>query len=89
MNTKKEIYDNLHKIYQKHRKKHKSNPDSKQMCCMWSTQNPPDVIEDTDQIYDIEEVFNISIDDNDCYLIYDMYLDEATLKITEIIKQQC
>lgn len=91
MNTdsQKTIYDKLHDIYQKHRKKYRSNPDSKQMCCMWSTSNPPDVIEDTAPFSDIEDAFNITINDSDCMELYDMELEEAATKINEIIKQKC
>jgi hypothetical protein len=82
------FHDKLYKIYQKYRKKYKGNPDSKQVCCMWSTTNPPDDIEDSRQILEIEKTFDISIEDEDCYLLYDMDLDEAALKIAEMIKQQ-
>jgi len=87
--TQKNIYDKLHEIYQKHRKKYKRNPDSKQMCCMWSTSNPPDVIEDTEPFYDIEDAFDITINDSDCIELYDMELEEAVTKICDIIKQKC
>ena len=87
--SNKTNYEKLHKIYQKHRKKYKSNPDSKQMCCMWSTSIPPDVIEDTEPFYDIEDAFDITINDNDCMELYDMKLDEAVIKIDDIIKRKC
>ena len=87
--TQKIIYNKLHNIYQKHRKKFKSNPDSKQMCCMWSTSNPPDIIEDTKPFYDIEDAFNITVNGDDCMELYDMELEEAVIKIDDIIKQKC
>jgi len=59
------------------------------MYCMWSTSNPSDEIEDTRQIVDIEEAFDISIDQESCYLFYDMNLDEAAIKISKMIKQKC
>ena len=37
--------------------------DTEQMCLMWSTDNPPDEIEGTEPFNDIEEAFNIAIDD--------------------------
>ncbi len=49
------VYDKLHRIYQKYRKKYKGNPDSKQICCMWSISSPPDQIEDSIQILEIEK----------------------------------
>jgi len=34
-------------------------------------------------------MLEISIDDDTCYMLYDMDLDEATFKIEEMINQQC
>jgi hypothetical protein len=89
MEGNQKVYDKLHKLYQKYRKKYKNNSDSKQMCCMWSTTISPDEIHDSKQILDIEKTFDISIGDDACYLLYDMDLDEAARKIEEIIKNQC
>jgi hypothetical protein len=55
---------------------------------MWSTSDPPDVIEDTEPFRDMEEAFGISIDEDDCLELYDMDLDEAVSKISDIIKQK-
>ena len=89
METKnREIYDKLFQIYRKHKQKYRHNPDSEQMCCMWSTANPPDLITNTDPFFDIEETFDISLDEDDCMELYDMEVNDASLKIAEIIKQQ-
>ncbi len=88
-NIHKRIYTELHRIYDKHRRKYKPNPDSKQMCCMWSISRPPDVIEGTTPFCDIEDAFNISIDEDECFELYDMTLEEATSRISNIIKEQC
>ncbi len=80
-----EIYEQLLRIYKKYRSLYKNNPDSKQMCCMWSTTDPPDIIEDTPPFQDIKNVFNISIDDEDCLELYDMEVKEAAAKIADII----
>lgn len=85
----KEIFKKLHDIYEHHRRYYPENPDSKQMCCMWSTSNPPDIIEDTDPIGDIERSFDISISDDQCLELYDMNIEEAVLKIDEIIQEKC
>ncbi len=86
---KKDIREKLLRIYKKHHRLHKSNPDSLQMCCMWSTTDPPDFIDDSPPFFDIETVFNISIDEDDCLELYDMDLDEAVAKIANIIIKQC
>ena len=80
-----EVYKTLDKIYQKHRKKYRENPDSKQLCCMWSTNDPPDVLEDTEPLLDIEEAFDISIDEDAAIELYDMTLDQVTKRIMELI----
>ena len=78
------VYDALHQIYQRHRRNHRENSDSKQMCCMWSTDDPPDTIEGTPPFDDIEDAFGISIDDDTALELYEMHLDEAAKKILEI-----
>ena len=86
---RKEIYGKLHKIYEKHRKKYNGNFDSKQMCLMWSTNNPPDIIEGTKPIGDIEDAFNVEISDEDSMEIYDMTIEEAAVKLASIIEHKC
>ncbi len=83
------IYDALHAIYSKHRRTHRENPDSKQMCCMWATNDPPDIIEGTEPICDIEDAFGIQISDDEALDLYDMYLDQAARKILEIRNKKC
>jgi hypothetical protein len=74
----------LYAIYNKHRRKFRGNSDTKQMCCMWSTNNPPDTLLVTQPICDIEVAFNIKIDEVVAMQVYDMILDEAIKKIMEI-----
>jgi hypothetical protein len=88
-NTHDTIYRALHAIYDRYRRKYRENSDSRQMCCMWSTYDPPDIIEGTEPFCDIEAAFDICIDEDDALVLYDMDLDEAARKIMEIRKQQC
>lgn len=78
------VYQTLHTIYDRHRRRYRGNPDSKQMCCMWSTYDPPDVIEGTKPFCDIEAAFDIRIDEDDALDLYDMDLDEAARTILEM-----
>ncbi len=87
--SNKDIKEKLFRIYKKYQELHKGNPDSLQMFCMWSTTDPPDILEDSPPFQDIETVFNISIDEDNCLELYDMDLDEAVAKIANIIKKQC
>ena len=59
------------------------------MCCMWSTYDPPDIIEGTEPFCDIEGTFDICIDEDNALELYDMDLDEAARKIMEIREKQC
>ncbi len=82
------ISETLYRIYQKHRRKYRNNPDSRQMCCMWSTYSPPDIIEGTPPFNDIEDAFGITIDEDTALMLYDMHLDEAARKIMDIRLEQ-
>ena len=84
MTEYKRIYETLSGIYDKHRSKYPENAsDSEQMCLMWSTDDPPDVLEDTEPLQDIEEAFDIDLTD-DAYDLYDMTLAEAAKRLFEI-----
>lgn len=85
MNTSYDtVYLALTDIYNRHRRKYKSNRDTKQMCMMWSTINSPGTIVDTKPIYDIEDAFDINLDEFTATILYDMNLDEAANKIVEL-----
>lgn len=75
----------LKNLYDKYRKKYRGNPDSGQLCCMWSTVHPPDDIYNSDQIFSIENAFNIELSEDDAMELYDMKLDEAAKRIEAII----
>ena len=51
---------------------------------MWSTDDPPEIIEGTEPICDIEAAFDIYIDDDEALELYDMNLEEAARKIHEM-----
>ncbi len=79
----------LKTMYDKYRKKYRGNPDSGQLCCMWSTFNPPDDIYNSNQILSIEKAFNIELSEDDALELYGMELEEAAKKIEAIIREQC
>jgi len=85
----KSLYDILYGIYQTHRRRYSENSsDSRQMCLMWSTDDPPDIIEDTSPFDDIADAFGITIDWEDALEFYDMHLDEATTRLIEMQQRQ-
>jgi len=74
----------LKAIYNKHRRNHPENPDSKQLCCMWSTNDPPDVIEGTELFYDIESAFGVHLNNDEALELYDMTLKQALKYINKL-----
>lgn len=56
---------------------------------MWSTYDPPDIIEGTEPFCDIETAFGICIDEDDALQLYDMDLDVAARKIMEMREREC
>jgi hypothetical protein len=82
------VHAALQSLYSKHRRRYRENPDSKQICCMWSTNDPPDILEGTEPICDIEEAFGIEISANEALKLVDMDLDQAARMILEIKKKK-
>ena len=85
----KALSDILYGIYEAHRRNYPENSyDSRQMCLMWSTNDPPDIIEDTPPCDDIAEAFDITIEGEDAMELYDMVLDEALSRLIEMKRKQ-
>ncbi|HOH30352.1 MAG TPA: hypothetical protein PLC40_11805 [Candidatus Hydrogenedentes bacterium] len=55
---------------------------------MWSTNIPPDIIEGTEPFEAIEAAFGIVIDDEEALELYDMTLQEAAQRISDLQRQQ-
>jgi len=55
---------------------------------MWPTDDPPDVLEGTEPLLEMEEAFDISIDEDAAIELYDMTLSEATKKIMEFMERE-
>ena len=80
--------EKLRELHLKYRRKYQGNSNAEQMCCMWSTYNPPSDIYCTDQIYSIEEAFNIELSEDEALDIYDMDTVDAAKTIDMMIIQQ-
>jgi len=52
---------------------------------MWSTANPPDVLEITKPIDDIEKTFDFRISEIEALELYDMEVDRAAQRIDEMM----
>lgn len=55
---------------------------------MWSTDDPPDIIEGTEPFADFEAAFGIIIDDEEALNLYDMDLEDAAFRIMELQKEE-
>ena len=87
-NQPESIYERLYSIYRKHQLRYNRNMNSGQMCLMWSTHRPPDVLTETEQVSDIERVFAIDLDEDEAIELYDMTLNEAVEFIKDRVKQK-
>ena len=59
------------------------------MCCMWSTDDPPDVLTETIQLVEIEEAFGIKLSEDVAVEIYDLSLSDSAKRIKIIMDEQC
>ena len=84
---KKEIFEKLCNIYKKYVKRGKPNKDS-QLWRIWPIFDPPDVLETTQQHIDIENTFDITIEEEDAVEMFDMNLKEASLFIESLLNKK-
>jgi len=78
------ILTKLYLLFKQHVPENVPNEES-QMFSLWSTKNPPDVLEITKQHEDIETIFDIDITEDDAVKMYDMNLLEASKYIQKLI----
>ena len=78
------ILTKLYLLFKQHVPENIPNEES-QMCSLWSTKNPPNVLEITKQHEDIETIFDIDITEDDAVKMYDMNLLEASKYIQKLI----
>ncbi len=64
-------------LLEKHSNTRKPNEDT-EMCLFWSTNNPPDILEDTGSLKAINKEFGIELNEDEAVEIYDMNLYEAS-----------
>ncbi len=80
-----EVQNKLFLLYKKYVPN--SNPDvNSPMCLLWSTKNPPDILENTEQLEAIEEKFEIGINEIEAVEMYDMDLLEASKYIQKLVE---
>ena len=58
-----------------------------QICLLWSTVNPPDVLTETDQMEDFETAFDMDFSEDEAIELYDMNIVEAAIYIDTLINK--
>ncbi len=79
-----EIFKKLCTIYTKYTS-NKSPSEESQICMLWDINYPPDVLEITEQHQEIEESFNLDIDEDSAVEMFDMNLREASEFLKKLI----
>ena len=59
----------------------KYSDESSQMCTLWSTDDPPDILEGTEQLEKICEMINKNVEEDYAVELYDMTLKEAAASL--------
>lgn len=85
--TKKQLLQKLIEIHHTH--SGERNPTGKsQVCTMWPMNDPPDVLQCTPPLEDIEEFVDYSFEELDAITFYDMNLEDACDFIWEHINDK-
>jgi len=85
--TKSQIIQSLIKVHRKYSGEKFSDRES-QMCTLWSTLDPPDILEGTAPLNEIEKVFEFSFTEMQAVEFYDMTIEEAAEYIFKLLKSQ-
>lgn len=83
--TVDEIQEILIKIHRRFSKSTRRSSASSQMCIMWSTSNPPDVLENTPALDAIEKAINYGFYEMEALEVYDMEIKDAAKYIHKLI----
>ena len=83
--TKQKILEVLVEVHRKYSDERDSTATS-QMCTMWSTTDPPDIIEGTEPFLEIEDQIGHIISDDEALDIYDKTISEAVDYIYSLLE---
>jgi hypothetical protein len=78
MITKEKILEELIKLHSKYSCFGGKSNEASQLCTMWSTDDPPDVLETTDELEAICDLIDMDIDEDYALELYEMTLKEAS-----------
>lgn len=83
--NKEQIIQALIKIHKKYSGERRSNEDS-QMCTLWSTSNPPDILENTAPFDKLVDVFDYGFSEKEAVEFYDMEIKDAAAYIFNLLQ---
>ena len=83
--SKKLIESELIKLHKKYSGRRISNKES-QVCSLWSTDYPPDVLQCTPQLDEIEAYVDFGFEEMEAITFYDMSIEDAASYIFDIIE---
>ena len=78
------IYSKICKVFRKHSGHIKPSPGT-QMCLLWSIDEPPDILENTEALNELEKEINFNFDEEEAVEIFDMNIIDATEYIEKLI----
>ena len=84
--TVEQIIQTLMRIHKKYSGDRSVTPDS-QMCAIWPIDDPPDVLENTPQLDEIEDALDFGFTEEQAVEFYDMEIDEAAQYMFDVIEE--
>jgi len=85
--TRPEIVQRLLAIHKKYSPERRPTEASK-MFMLWPTDDPPDALEATEPLDEINETFGLDIEEDEAGEIYDMTIREASHRLAALIKAE-
>ncbi|MGK0363223.1 MAG: hypothetical protein ACI85O_000267 [Saprospiraceae bacterium] len=82
-----EIIEQLILLHKRYSNSRRSNKES-QMCTLWSTSNPPDILENTRQLIAIEKALGFTFKEDDVFEFYEMEIEEAAVYILDLMNEE-
>ena len=85
--TREDILNKLLALHRKYSGMRKTTTNS-QMCMLWSVTYPPDILENTPPLDDLESFLNFGFEEEEAVTFYDMDILEATDYIWSLINSK-
>lgn len=80
----KSIYNKICKVFRKYSGNIEPSP-ATQICLLWGKGSPPNILENTEELKELEKELNFYIDEEDAVRIFDMNIAEAAEYFKKLI----